>query len=103
MLSLAKFLRPARGLLADGPSGHALTADGRAVMGAAVPAHLANADRLLSALPAADRSALADLLRRLLVEFEGSRPAGGAPGRRGGPRTRTGGCAAHPDPRRRPG
>jgi hypothetical protein len=38
-----------------------------------VPAHLANERRLLSALDDEQLDALAGLLRKLLVEFEGSR------------------------------
>src|SRR5581483_7799355 len=38
------------------------------------PAHLANEQRLLSALTDAERTTLADLLRKLLVEYEGSAP-----------------------------
>ena len=59
-------------------SGYALTDSGRDLMAEAVPEHLANAARLLSALSDEDREALSGLLRRLLVEFEGSRPTDGA-------------------------
>jgi DNA-binding MarR family transcriptional regulator len=41
-----------------------------------VPAHLANEQRLLAALSEEDRGLLVDLLRKLLVEFEGSHPSG---------------------------
>lgn len=44
-----------------------LTEAGRALIDAATAAHLANEDRLLGALPEADRRRLADLLRRLLL------------------------------------
>jgi DNA-binding MarR family transcriptional regulator len=71
------------GLLAAGGAGYALTEAGRSAMDAVVPEHLANADRLLSALPPEERETLAGLLRRLLLEFEGSRPVDGAPGRLG--------------------
>lgn len=47
-----------------------LTDGGVSLFDAIAPAHLANEDRLLSALDGADRSQLADLLRRLLVSFE---------------------------------
>jgi DNA-binding MarR family transcriptional regulator len=49
-----------------------LTAKGRELFERVVPAHLANEARLLSALTEAERNLLADLLRKLLVEFEGS-------------------------------
>jgi DNA-binding MarR family transcriptional regulator len=47
-----------------------LTAKGRSTFEALAPAHLANEDRLLSALTAGDRGRLAQLLRRLLHGFE---------------------------------
>jgi DNA-binding MarR family transcriptional regulator len=47
-----------------------LTADGLRLFEAAAPAHLANEDRLLSALSPAERQSLADLLRRLLSSLE---------------------------------
>jgi DNA-binding MarR family transcriptional regulator len=50
-----------------------LTRRGRAVMDRALEAHLANEERLLSALPATDRRALDELLRKLLSDLE---PAG---------------------------
>jgi DNA-binding MarR family transcriptional regulator len=71
------------GLLEEAGPGYALTAAGRSAMAVAVPEHLANADRLLSALSTEDRETLATVLRRLLVEFEGSRPVDGAPGQLG--------------------
>lgn len=56
-----------------------LTERGRELFETVVPAHLANERRLLSALDDEERELLAGLLRKLLVEFEGSRdPAGGA-------------------------
>jgi DNA-binding MarR family transcriptional regulator len=50
----------------------ALTPQGRELFERVAPAHLANEARLLSALDDADQKLLADLLRKLLVEFEGS-------------------------------
>jgi DNA-binding MarR family transcriptional regulator len=52
----------------------ALTKRGRDVFERVVPAHLANEDRLLAGLSDDDRQLLESLLRKLLVEFEGSRP-----------------------------
>jgi DNA-binding MarR family transcriptional regulator len=52
-----------------------LTPRGRELFERVVPAHLANERRLLSALTGAEQDALAGLLRKLLVEFEGSRGA----------------------------
>jgi DNA-binding MarR family transcriptional regulator len=52
----------------------ALTKRGHEVFERVAPAHLANEERLLAALSDADRRALEELLRKLLVEFEGSRP-----------------------------
>jgi DNA-binding MarR family transcriptional regulator len=49
-----------------------LTPDGRARFEQVVPAHLANEARLLAALSDDERNLLADLLRKLLVEFQGS-------------------------------
>jgi DNA-binding MarR family transcriptional regulator len=49
-----------------------LTGKGLALFDQAAPVHLANEDRLLSALSDAERLALADLLRRLLASFESS-------------------------------
>jgi DNA-binding MarR family transcriptional regulator len=51
----------------------ALTERGRELFERVVPAHLANEARLLSALSDEDRRLLEELLRKLLVEFEGSR------------------------------
>jgi DNA-binding MarR family transcriptional regulator len=51
----------------------ALTDRGREVFERVVPAHLANEARLLTALSDQDRRLLEGLLRKLLVEFEGSR------------------------------
>ncbi len=51
-----------------------LTDKGLALFDVVAPEHLANEDRLLSALTSAERSDLADLLRRLLSSFE--RPPG---------------------------
>jgi DNA-binding MarR family transcriptional regulator len=53
-----------RGVLAT------LTAEGLNTFDAVAPAHLANEERLLSALSPEDRQVLADLLRRLLLSFE---------------------------------
>jgi DNA-binding MarR family transcriptional regulator len=52
-----------------------LTPRGRELFERVVPAHLANERRLLSGLGAEQLDALAGLLRKLLVEFEGSHPA----------------------------
>jgi DNA-binding MarR family transcriptional regulator len=52
----------------------ALTPKGRELFERVVPAHLANEARLLSALTEPEQKLLADLLRKLLVEFEGSTP-----------------------------
>jgi DNA-binding MarR family transcriptional regulator len=51
-----------------------LTDRGRELFERVVPAHLANERRLLAALDDEERELLAGLLRKLLVEFEGSRP-----------------------------
>src|SRR3954447_5803625 len=56
-----------------------LTPHGRELFERVVPAHLANERRLLAALSDDERETLAGLLRKLLVEFEGS----SAPGRLG--------------------
>jgi DNA-binding MarR family transcriptional regulator len=48
----------------------ALTPKGHRVIDEAVDAHTANEHRLLAALTASDRQVLADLLRRLLLQFE---------------------------------
>jgi DNA-binding MarR family transcriptional regulator len=50
-----------------------LTERGRELFERVVPAHLANERRLLAALDDDEREELAALLRKLLVEFEGSR------------------------------
>jgi len=52
-----------------------LTGKGAALFDVLAPAHLANEDRLLSALSGTERQALADLLRRLLSSYE-TRQAG---------------------------
>jgi DNA-binding MarR family transcriptional regulator len=49
-----------------------LTDRGRALFDRVAPAHLAGEERLLSALAPEERELLEDLLRKLLVEFEGS-------------------------------
>jgi DNA-binding MarR family transcriptional regulator len=49
-----------------------LTARGRALFERVVPAHLENEQRMLAALTGDERVTLAALLRKLLVEFEGS-------------------------------
>jgi DNA-binding MarR family transcriptional regulator len=54
----------------------ALTAKGRELFERVTPAHLANERRLLASLPDEDRRILVGLLRKLLVEFEGSAPIG---------------------------
>jgi DNA-binding MarR family transcriptional regulator len=51
-----------------------LTSRGRELFERVVPAHLANERRMLSGLSDEDAELLAGLLRKLLVEFEGSRP-----------------------------
>jgi DNA-binding MarR family transcriptional regulator len=51
-----------------------LTQSGLDLFDRVAPAHLANEDRLLSALTDAERRTLADLLRRLLADFEASPP-----------------------------
>jgi DNA-binding MarR family transcriptional regulator len=55
-----------------------LTERGREIVHRAVPAHLANERRLLAALSDDEQRTLASLLRKLLVEFEGSQPPAGA-------------------------
>jgi len=60
-----------------------LTERGRELVERVVPAHLANERRLLAALTGDEREALASLLRKLLVEFEGSHPPVDAPVRLG--------------------
>jgi len=51
----------------------ALTDRGRNVFERVVPAHLSNEERLLAALSDDERSLLEEILRKLVVEFEGSR------------------------------
>ena len=51
-----------------------LTDRGRELFERVVPSHLANEQRLLSALSPQELELLADLLRKMLVEFEGARP-----------------------------
>lgn len=53
----------------------ALTSQGQALFDRVAPAHLDNEQRLLAALTEPEQQLLADLLRKLLAEFEGSRPA----------------------------
>lgn len=60
-----------------------LTAGGRELFERVVPAHLANERRLLAALSDDEEQTLAALLRKLLVEFEGSRTPADAPPRLG--------------------
>ena len=50
----------------------ALTSKGSALFERVAPAHLDNEQRLLAALDESEQELLADLLRKLLVEFEGS-------------------------------
>jgi DNA-binding MarR family transcriptional regulator len=64
--------RDARGALVS------LTAAGSALFERCAPIHLANEDRLLAALDEEERATLADLLRRLLISFEGTRPLRGS-------------------------
>jgi DNA-binding MarR family transcriptional regulator len=56
----------------------AITGRGRALFERVAPAHLANERRLLVALDAGERALLATLLRKLLVEYEGSGDDAGA-------------------------
>jgi DNA-binding MarR family transcriptional regulator len=51
-----------------------LTATGQRLFDQVAPVHLANEERLLSALTPADRQHLADLLRRLLADFAAHPP-----------------------------
>src|SRR4051812_23270453 len=60
-----------------------LTARGRELFERIVPAHLANERRLLAALSDEEQDVLAALLRKLLVEFEGSPPPDESPRRLG--------------------
>jgi DNA-binding MarR family transcriptional regulator len=61
----------------------ALTSQGRALFERVAPAHLDNEQRLLAALTEPEQQLLADLLRKLLAEFEGSRPAAAGEGHLG--------------------
>jgi len=61
----------------------ALTSKGRDLFDHVAPAHLDNEQRLLAALDEPEQQLLAGLLRKLLIEFEGSRPSSPAPGRLG--------------------
>jgi DNA-binding MarR family transcriptional regulator len=60
-----------------------LTAGGRELFERVVPAHISNERRLLASLSDSEEQTLAALLRKLLVEFEGSDPATDAPPRLG--------------------
>lgn len=60
-----------------------LTDRGRELFERVVPAHLANERRLLSSLDPDEHELLASLLRKLLVDFEGSAAPGDAPPRMG--------------------
>jgi DNA-binding MarR family transcriptional regulator len=60
-----------------------LTGRGRELFERAAPAHLENERRLLSGLTESEQVLLADLLRKLLVEYEGSSPPPDAPLRLG--------------------
>jgi DNA-binding MarR family transcriptional regulator len=55
-----------------------LTESGRLAFERVAPAHLENERRLLVALDADERTLLATLLRKLLVEYEGARPSAAA-------------------------
>jgi DNA-binding MarR family transcriptional regulator len=61
----------------------ALTPKGRELFDRVVPSHLSNEARLLSALSEPEQKLLGDLLRKLLVEFEGSTPPEPGSGRLG--------------------
>lgn len=61
----------------------ALTTKGQALFERVAPAHLDSERRLLAALTEPEQQLLADLLRKLLAEFEGSGPAAEAEGRLG--------------------
>jgi DNA-binding MarR family transcriptional regulator len=61
----------------------ALTSQGQALFERLAPAHLDNEQRLLAALTESEQHLLADLLRKLLAEFEGSQPADAGRGRLG--------------------
>lgn len=71
------------GLAAETDGGVALTDAGRALFDRIVPAHLENERRLLSALTETEQEQLGGLLRKLLGEFEGSRPVDDGPPRLG--------------------
>ena len=60
-----------------------LSPRGRELVERIIPAHLDNERRMLAALSDSERDTLADLLRRLLVEFEGAEPRGRGPERLG--------------------
>ena len=60
-----------------------LSPRGRELVERIIPAHLDNERRMLAALSDSERDTLADLLRRLLVEFEGEEPRGRGPERLG--------------------
>ena len=59
-----------------------LTARGRRLVDEVADVHLANEDRLLTALSGPEREQLADLLRKLLVAFERATPPSSRPARR---------------------
>jgi DNA-binding MarR family transcriptional regulator len=61
----------------------ALTSQGQALFDRVAPVHLDNEQRLLAALTEPEQQLLAGLLRKLLAEFEGSRPAAAGEGRLG--------------------
>lgn len=56
-----------------------LTDQGMQLFERIVPAHLANERRLLSSLSEVEQELLATLLRKLLVEYEGSQPSAASP------------------------
>ncbi|MFJ4674596.1 MarR family winged helix-turn-helix transcriptional regulator [Kitasatospora sp. NPDC088783] len=58
----------------------ALTAQGQALIDRALPAHVANENRLLAAFDTAQRAALADTLRTLLLSLGDKAPADGGRG-----------------------
>jgi len=57
----------------------ALTEQGQELIDRALPAHVANENRLLAAFDAAERAALADTLRALLLSLGDQAPADGGP------------------------
>jgi DNA-binding MarR family transcriptional regulator len=77
----------------------ALTAKGQKVINEAVAAHTANEHRLLSSLTATERAQLADVLRRLLLQFEDRPP----PPTRSRDPGRTPGATGRSSPRRSAG